>query len=56
MFPPRICVLVLRPSLTFPRRAEEAEMNVPGKLSHVRCVWTGLVDASRSHPERDARR
>lgn len=56
VFPPRICVLVLRPILTFPRRAEEAEMNMPGKRFQGKCVWTGLADASKSHSKRDARR
>ncbi len=56
VFPLRICVLVLRPILTFPRRAEEAEMSMPGKLFRGECVWTGLADASKSHPERGASR
>ena len=49
MFLPRICVLVLKPEPVFPRRAEEAEMNLLGRALHVLRVWTGLADASDSH-------
>ena len=39
----------LETRLCFPRRAEEAEMNVLGRVFHALCVWTGFADAAGSH-------